>query len=249
MVLVDQPTNQDAQAQSTSGTGYIAMPGLMPADIYDRVKDGVVSVDSYDPIIDEYVGGGGTGFMIDRTHLVTAYHVVVEAAEDPSIAVEVGTNSDMFCDGQVIGAEPDLDIAVISLDGWDCFEWSAELYEWVPLSRPNLTPLTIAYDGVDVGEWVMQAGYIFGYYPSLTVGIVSSPNYVSDLSGIPVIEHDAALGPGSSGGPLFNMWGEVVGMNIEGTNAGEYIAVALGVPIDAVMDVARDIISQDLRDG
>lgn len=245
MVTVDHPATHDAQAQSTSGDGYIAMPGLTPADIYDRVKGGILSVDSYDTVLDEYVGGSGTGFMIDRTHLVTAYHVVDEAAEDSDIVVEVGTNSDMFCDGRVIGAEPYLDIAVISLDGWDCFEWSVDLDEWVPLARPNIEPLTIAYDGVGIGEWVLQAGYIFGYYPSLTVGVVSSPNYISDLSGIPVIEHDAALGPGSSGGPLFNMWGEVVGMNIEGTNAGEYIAVALGIPIDIVIDVARDIITRN----
>ena len=94
-----------------------------------------------------------------------------------------------------------------------------------------------------VGDWVAAIGAPFGLERSVTAGIVSAkPRYVEGGSGMPYIQTDAAINRGSSGGPLFNLQGEVIGINsmIYSENGG-YMGVSFTLPIDIAMAVAAEL--------
>lgn len=91
------------------------------------------------------------------------------------------------------------------------------------------------------GEWVGAIGAPFGFEHSVTAGVVSSyPRYVPGTGGLPLIQTDAAINPGSSGGPLFNGAGIVVGMNSMIFSAlGGSVGLSFALPIDRVMRIAN----------
>ena len=94
-----------------------------------------------------------------------------------------------------------------------------------------------------VGEWVVAIGAPFGLERSVTAGIVSAmPRYLPEVGGVPFIQTDVALNRGSSGGPLFNLRGEVVGINaMIASQTGAYVGVSFTVPIDVAMQVATQL--------
>jgi serine protease Do len=94
-----------------------------------------------------------------------------------------------------------------------------------------------------VGEWVAAIGAPFGLERSVTAGIVSAmPRYLPDVGGVPFIQTDEALNRGSSGGPLFNLRGEVVGINaMIASRTGTYVGVSFTLPIDVAMQVAAEL--------
>ena len=94
-----------------------------------------------------------------------------------------------------------------------------------------------------VGEWVVAVGAPFGLERSVTAGIVSAmPRYLPEVGGVPFIQSDVALNRGSSGGPLFNLRGEVVGINaMIASQTGTYVGVSFTLPIDVAMRVATEL--------
>jgi serine protease Do len=94
-----------------------------------------------------------------------------------------------------------------------------------------------------VGDWVFAIGAPFGLHSSVTAGIVSAwPRYLAGGGGVPLIQTDVAVNPGSSGSPLFNLKGEVVGINSMVMSAsGGYEGVSLALPIDLAMQVATEL--------
>ena len=92
-----------------------------------------------------------------------------------------------------------------------------------------------------VGEWVAAIGSPFGFDYSVTKGIVSAMGRaLPDETYVPFIQTDAALNPGSSGGPLFNMKGEVIGINSQiYSRSGGFMGIAFAIPIDVAMDVEQ----------
>lgn len=94
-----------------------------------------------------------------------------------------------------------------------------------------------------VGEWVAAVGAPFGLDRSVTAGIVSAmPRYLPEAGGVPFIQTDVALNRGSSGGPLFNLRGEVVGINaMIASQTGTYVGVSFTLPIDVAMRVATEL--------
>jgi len=92
------------------------------------------------------------------------------------------------------------------------------------------------------GEWVVAIGSPFGLDSSATAGIVSAaPRYLPS-SAVPLIQSDVAINPGSSGGPLFNLHGEVVGINsMIFSRSGGYMGVSFSVPIDLAMTIADEL--------
>jgi len=94
-----------------------------------------------------------------------------------------------------------------------------------------------------VGEWVVAMGAPFGFESSVTAGIVSArPRFFNGGGGVPFIQTDVAINPGSSGGPLFNLRGEVVGINsMIFSGSGGYMGVSFTLPIDVAMKVATDL--------
>jgi len=169
--------------------------------------------------------GEGSGFVWDEEgHIVTNYHVVEDAE-----AVKV-----IFADGasreaQVIGADPDADLAVLKVDA----------------TASELQPLVLGdSDALQVGQLTIAIGNPYGQDFTMTSGIVSAVGRTifssnSSFSIPEVIQTDAAINPGNSGGPLLNRQGEVIGINsMILTDSGSSAGVGFAIPIN----IARQII-------
>ena len=174
---------------------------------------------------DDGAGGGaggpratslGTGFIIDASGIVlTNNHVVGEADEIKIRFTEA--EDEKPSDGEVIGRDPELDLALIKVK---------TKREMVPLSLGDS-------DALEVGEYVMAVGQPFGQGHSVTHGIISAKGRISpELPLQKYIQTDAPINPGNSGGPLVNLRGEVIGIN----NAIDQRAQNIGfaIPINVV---------------
>jgi serine protease Do len=138
----------------------------------------------------------GTGFILEPGIILTNNHVVAEADE---IKIHFTEEADEKpTDGEVIGRDPDLDVALIRVK-----------------SKREMIPLPLGdSDAVEVGEYVMAVGNPFGQGHSVTHGIISAKGrYSPDFPLATYIQTDAPINPGNSGGPLINTQGEVIGIN------------------------------------
>ncbi len=138
----------------------------------------------------------GTGFILEPGIILTNNHVVAEADE---IKIHFTEETDEKpTDGEVIGRDPDLDVALIRVK-----------------SKREMIPLPLGdSDSLEVGEYVMAVGNPFGQGHSVTHGIISAKGRFSpDFPLATYIQTDAPINPGNSGGPLINMKGEVIGIN------------------------------------
>jgi len=196
------PAVATATQTPTPATSLVGADGSLAA-LYDKVNPGVVSIIAYGP-----PGSGndalGSGFVIDTNgNILTNMHVIASAT-----SIEVDFPSGFMTQGTIAAKDPDSDVAVIHVDA--------------PASE--LHPLTLGDSSkVNVGDPVVAIGNPFALYNTLTFGIVSAKGRTdeslsssSDTSFYLIgdmIQTDAALNPGNSGGPLFNMQGEVIGIN------------------------------------
>ncbi len=180
----------------SSGAPYTANEEeLRTADVYQRVSQSVVNVSV---TMGQTSGGTGTGFVIDEQgHIVTNNHVAGNAD-----TIEVTFIDGTVLPAQLVGNDPDADLAVIQVDP----------------TAVDLQPVTLADSSqVFVGQEVMAIGSPFGQSFTSTTGIVSalgrSLQQESNFSLPELIQTDAAINPGNSGGPLLDMAGNVIGVN------------------------------------
>jgi serine protease Do len=98
---------------------------------------------------------------------------------------------------------------------------------------------------VRVGEWVLAIGSPFGFENTVTAGIVSATSRsLPDGTYVPFIQTDAAVNPGNSGGPLFNLKGEVIGINSQiYSRSGGFQGIAFAVPIDVASHVKQELLA------
>jgi serine protease Do len=167
--------------------------------------------------------GVGSGFIITPDgYILTNAHVVADASE-----VTVRLTEKREFKAKVIGADRRTDVAVIKIEA------------------TGLPAVKIGDSSkLRVGQWVAAIGSPFGLENTVTAGIVSakhralpSENYV------PFIQTDVAVNPGNSGGPLFNMAGEVVGINSQiYSRTGGYMGLSFAIPIDAAMKIKDDLV-------
>ena len=202
-------TPEAAPTPTLVGDPAVALPDL--PDLVDRVMPSIVQI---------RVGASGTGsgMVIDRHgHILTNRHVIENAT---SIVVELpdGTTAT----AEVMGSDAGNDLAVIRAE----------------LPAESLTPATFGDSGaVRVGEPVFAIGNPFGLGFTVTSGIISGLGRESD--GEPgghrirgVLQTDAAVNPGNSGGPLFNADGEVIGINTALENPyGQRVFVGVGYAV------------------
>jgi S1-C subfamily serine protease len=172
----------------------------------------------------------GSGFVIDKAgHIVTNDHVVQGAT-----TIQVSFSNNERYKAKVIGVDPSTDVAVLQ----------------VGVKARALTPLPLGNsDSVRVGDQVIAIGNPFGLDRSVTAGIVSAvqrrieaPNQLSIGH---VIQTDAALNHGNSGGPLLNAQGEVIGVNaqIETGGSGQgNVGIGFAIPVNTVRSVVADLI-------
>lgn len=170
--------------------------------------------------------GAGSGFIVTPDgYILTNAHVVAEADE-----VTVRLTDRREFPAKVIGFDPRTDVAVIRIDA------------------KNLPTVRIGDPAVlRPGEWVLAIGSPFGLDNSATAGIVSATSRaVGGENGenyVPFIQTDVAVNPGNSGGPLFNMRGEVVGVNsMIFSRTGGYMGLSFAIPIDVANDVREQLI-------
>ncbi|HJU49643.1 MAG TPA: PDZ domain-containing protein, partial [Pseudogulbenkiania sp.] len=120
----------------------------------------------------------------------------------------------------------------------------------VALLKINASNLPVAHIGssanLKVGEWVLAIGSPFGFENSATSGIVSAKGRsLPDENYVPFIQTDAAVNPGNSGGPLFNLRGEVVGINSQiYSRSGGFMGISFAIPIDVAVKVAEQLKSE-----
>jgi len=205
-------------------------------EIYEHAGPGVLqvtstSVDSGDPFFgpQERVSLG-SGFVIDEDGwIITNYHVIESARQ-----IEVNFSGDDRVQARVVGVDPSTDLAVLKINA----------------QVRALTPLPLGdSDAVRVGDAVVAIGNPFGLERTVTAGIVSAlqreitaPNgYTIDK----VIQTDAAVNQGNSGGPLLNTRGQVIGVNSQiepGNNAtGGNLGIGFAVPSATVREVFAQI--------
>jgi S1-C subfamily serine protease len=212
-------------ATKTVTTTLSGENALTPVDLFKKVQGSVVS------ILVNTAGGTaqGSGFVYDgRGHIVTNNHVV-EGAQSISVTFLDGAS----VDAQLVGTDVYGDLAVIVIQD------SSRGMQPIPLGDSN---------AIQVGEPVAAIGNPFGLSGTMTLGIVSqlgrSTQAVGGYLMIDLIQTDAAVNPGNSGGPLLNMQGEVVGVNtLIFSNSGVNEGVGLSIPSNTIRRIADSLIS------
>lgn len=172
---------------------------------------------------EEYQARGlGSGFIISPDgFILTNAHVVADSDE---VTVKLTTKKEYKA--KVIGVDLRTDVALVKID--------ASNLPVTPIGNP---------EAMEVGEWVAAIGAPFGFENSVTAGIVSAKGRsLPDESYVPFIQTDVAVNPGNSGGPLFNMRGEVVGINsLIYSRTGGFMGLSFAIPIDIAMDVVQQL--------
>jgi serine protease Do len=169
---------------------------------------------------DELREGSGSGFVIDPSGLIlTNYHVIDDASR-----VTVTMRDGRLFHAKVVGIDPAIDVALLQVS-------PPEPLRAAPLGRSK---------NLRVGEWVCAIGNPLGYVHSVTVGVVSFlGRKVFDPSLDALIQTDAAITFGNSGGPLINVRGEVIG--ITAAISGQAANIGFAVPIDQVVAVLQQM--------
>lgn len=204
-------------------------------DVYDRVSPSVVSIttqvmrqDFFFNVVPEE--GSGSGFVLDKEgHILTNYHVV-EGAEK----IEVAFGDQLTAPATVVGSDTRNDVALLKVE--------------VP--EAALVPVVLGEsDDLQVGQWAIAIGNPFGQFGrTLTTGVISALGRSLEgpdgrtISG--VIQTDAAINKGNSGGPLLDSSGRVIGINSAifsptGTSAG----VGFAVPVDTIKRMLPDLLA------
>lgn len=203
-------------------------------EVYERVSPSVVNINTqvmvrtYFNVIPEE--GSGSGFVLDTEgHILTNYHVIENATQ-----ILVSFGDEVQTSATIVGTDEGNDLAVLQIDP----------------TVTTLHPVTLGSSSdLQVGQWAIAIGNPFGQFDrTLTTGVISALNRTLDsdsgqtLTG--VIQTDAAINRGNSGGPLLDSSGRVIGINTaiystSGTNAG----VGFAVPVDTIKRVVSDLLT------
>jgi S1-C subfamily serine protease len=212
--------------------GFNLLPSLQESIIkaVEKVSPSVVNVSTVKIVHDALfravpLKGVGSGFIFDsKGHIITNYHVIEDAEK-----VQVSLIDGKLLAGKVVGVDPSMDIAMIKVSNGDL--QGAELGD-----SSNLK----------VGQFVIAIGNPFGLIggPSVTFGVISSLNRrIKTEQGIieNLIQTDAAVNPGNSGGPLIDIDGKVIGMTTAIIPFAQGIGFA--IPINSIKQVLNDLIN------
>src|ERR1051326_7969799 len=171
--------------------------------------------------------GVGSGFIVNpKGYILTNYHVIEDAAR---ITVILQSNEKFR--GEVVGFDPETDVAVIKID-----------------AQRDLPTVALGdSNAAQVGDWVLAMGSPFGLDQTVTAGIISKKERESPYFNVfqRFLQTDAAINRGNSGGPLVNMRGEVIGMNSQiATSTGDYNGIGFALPANETNFVYKQLIAQ-----
>ncbi len=248
------PAESEAAAASAGRATDAVAPSTLPAaiidaaeaeqllltDIYQRVSPSVVNIEA---VASAAEGGGrstrrGSGFVYDRAgHIITNAHLVSEAD-----SLRVTLRNAYVLAAKLVGADGYSDLAVLRIEA----------------APDRLEPVRIGESaGVQVGQRAIAIGNPFGLNSSMTAGIISGlgrtlPSAelinVVEMAGFnnpSIIQIDAAIHPGSSGGPLLDSQGRVIGITTAiRSDSGQFQGVGFAVPADTMRRVIPELIAQ-----
>jgi serine protease Do len=166
----------------------------------------------------------GSGFIISPDGYVLTNNHVVDGADE--VTVRLSDRREL--DAKVVGTDAQYDIALLKLNATDL-------------------PVVSLGDSkvVKAGQWVVAIGSPFGFDHSVTAGIISAVGRQfggADQQYVPFIQTDVPINRGNSGGPLFNLSGQVVGINSQiFSNTGGFMGVSFAIPIDIAMNAVEQI--------
>ena len=165
----------------------------------------------------------GSGFIIDEKGIVVTNNHVISDAKD----IIVRVNGDREFKARVIGADPLSDIAVLQLE-----------------TKEKFTPVKFGdSDKARIGDWVIAIGNPFGLGGTVTSGIISARNRSIGLSRYEdYIQTDASINSGNSGGPLFDMNGDVIGINTAILGRNGSIGIGFSIPSNSAKIVIDQLI-------
>ena len=165
----------------------------------------------------------GSGFIIDKEGIVITNNHVIQGAED----ILVRVNGDKEYKAKVLGADPGMDIAVLKMETDEKF---------IPVKFGDS-------DKARIGDWVIAIGNPFGFGGTVTSGIISARNRSIGLSRYEdFIQTDASINQGNSGGPLFNMDGDVIGINTAILGPSGSIGIGFAIPSNNAQRVINQLI-------
>ena len=205
--------------------------------VYDRANRSVVNITTHSVrpdfffMLDVPAEGAGSGSVLDKLgHVLTNYHVIADAQR-----IDVTLHDSQTYEAALVGKDPDNDIAVLKI--------TAPTDSLFPVTLGNSSPLL-------VGQKVYALGNPFGLDRTLTVGIISSVNRSLPLRSSrtmkSIIQIDAALNVGNSGGPLLNSRAELIGMNTAiASPTGANTGVGFAIPVNTI----RRVVPQLIRNG
>jgi S1-C subfamily serine protease len=222
MQPVSQPAAQDARQQ-------IAGQEQVVADVFARVGPSVVRI---------VTGQGlGSGWLVDpKGYIITNNHVIADA-QNGRVRVSFTGLFETF--GQVVGADPDSDVAVVKVEDLPQDAKPVELGD---------------SDQARVGQMTIAIGNPLGQDRTVTTGIISAigRTIAEETSNYQIggaIQTDAAINPGNSGGPLLNSSGQVIGMNTAIlSQSGASSGIGFAVPVNLIKKVSQALISQGKYD-
>jgi S1-C subfamily serine protease len=238
-----QPAETEVSA-STPPTLTLPPPGPEPRitaeeerniQVYDSVNRSVVNIDTTTVERDSFfmlereAEGSGSGAVIDKQgHIITNFHVI-----DGAKKIDVTLASNRICPAELVGGDKEHDIAILKIDA------PAEELFPIPLGRS---------DNLRVGQRVYALGNPFGWDGTMTTGIISSlnrnlPSRIPGRQMQSLIQTDAAMNPGNSGGPLLNTAGQMIGMCVAiATRTGQSAGVGFAIPIDRIKWILPQLI-------
>ena len=165
----------------------------------------------------------GSGFIIEEKGLVITNNHVIQGAED----VYVRVNGGKEYEAKILGADPGMDLAVLKIQSEETF---------VPVKFADS-------DKARIGDWVIAIGNPYGLGGTVTAGIISARNRSIGLSRYEdYIQTDASINQGNSGGPLFNMKGDVVGINTAILGQSGSIGIGFAIPSNSAKKVINQLI-------
>ena len=230
-------------ASAAGGNGYVELvedviPAVVFVEVTAKVENASANTPFNDPRFEEFMkrfGGNalpkaqpaprqglGSGFIISEDGLIVTNHHVIDGAEAVKIKLEDGAEYD----AKIIGSDPLTDIALLDIEGED--------FPTVSFGSS---------DDLKVGEEVLAVGSPFGLGGTVTSGIISAKS--RNINSGPFddfLQTDAAINRGNSGGPLFNMEGEVVGVNTAiYSPGGGSVGIGFSVPSDLVTSIVADL--------
>ncbi len=220
--VVNISTSQNADVE---GPGTVPMPELPEGSPFQDFFDEFFNNRGNNNNTPRRMQSLGSGFVIDAQEgiVITNNHVIADADE-----IEVNFSDGSKLDAELIGRDTKTDLAVLKVDA------TKKKLKAVKFGDSN---------AIRIGDWVMAIGNPFGLGGTVTVGIVSARD--RDINAGPYddfIQTDAAINRGNSGGPLFNMDGEVIGINTAIISpTGGSIGIGFSIPSELAVGVIAQL--------